>query len=436
MLLAIQLVEAAGGEVLRYSVRADPFEVELSLPDGTRQTRRLKRQATHFYLESGWPVPQGPDGQPVRCEIRWNGFPSTWRLVNSFGVDRRVQTFQTTLGELRKAVFAGGDFRITPSKQGLWLVTRATRSFSDSALLELLDRISVTQTGVWRDPGLRGHLVYLLAADGSGQGDARTRAMVVEASPAAASLASLAQLFAHELFHEWNAHRLNGPEDERLYWFTEGVTDYHAALTLWRQGIWTFERFADSFNTAAPQYFGSPARNLTAERMLGQRQSDANAERLPYLQGYLLASHWNRDGRVFDRGMRNLKKSNREPLSNRRIADALAAAGIGNVDAEIDRFVNRGETIVVRPRIFGDCAAESKIEVRQFDIGFDLQESRKNKTIHGVRPTSTAGRAGVRDGQLNLKSATSRGRGASNIIRPRLPPSRLRNTRPIPKNVA
>jgi hypothetical protein len=92
-------------------------------------------------------------------------------------------------------------------------------------------------------------------------------------------------------------------------------------------------------------------------------------------------------------------KTNREPLSNRRIANALTAAGVTNASNEIERFVTRGETIELRPRIWGDCAAESALDVKQFDVGFDLDESRKTGTIRGVRENSNAWQAGVRDGQ-------------------------------------
>ena len=208
----------------------------------------------------------------------------------------------------------------------------------------------------------------------------------------------MAQGLAHELFHEWNPRRLNRSEDERLYWFTEGVTDYYATITLWRSGLWSLERLLDDFNSTARRYFGSPSRNLAAERMVRQRKADSNAERLPYLQGYLLASHWNPDGHL-DQAMRNLRRSNRVPLSNRRIADALSAAGIADARSEIERFVMQGETIVLRSRIWGDCAAESKLEVGRFDIGFDREESQKTMTISGVRHGSNAWQAGVRDGQ-------------------------------------
>jgi len=398
------LAEPAQLERLQYAVRADPFEVELTLPDGTKHVAHPSREATHFYFlaEGGWPVPEGPDASRVRGQIRWKGFPASWRLVNSFGLDRTTQEFETTLGELRKAVFAGGDFRVTRSRKGLLLVTRANWKFSDAAAVNLLDRIAEAETAVWRDRGLADHIVFLLPTAGSAghwEGEGRSHAMILQASRDTADPADVAFGLAHELFHEWNSRRLNRSDDERLYWFTEGVTDYYAMITLWRSGLWGFERVLDMFNTAARQYFGSPVRNYTADRMVEQRQADGNAERLPYLQGYLLASHWNTGGHVLDQAMRKLMRTNRETLSNHRIAEALAAAGVRNAGDEIERFVTRGETIQLRPHIWGDCAAESIVDVRQFDVGFDLDESRHTGTIHGARENSNAWRAGVRDGQ-------------------------------------
>jgi predicted metalloprotease with PDZ domain len=244
-------------------------------------------------------------------------------LANSFGIDRRTQEFSTTLGELRKAVFAGGDFRISRSKEGLFLVTRGSWKFPDSEGTELLDRIAQAQTDIWRDRGLSGHLVFLLATDkaaGHWGGEGRTQAMVLELSRDTARPADPADGFAHELFHT----------------------------------------------------------------------SDFNAERLPYLQGFLLAAHWNTDGRTMDRVLRNLMKTNRNPLANQRIADALRVTGLANAGEEIERFVVRGETIQLRPRIWGECAAESALDVRQFDIGFDSDESKKTGIVQGVREGSNA----------------------------------------------
>ena len=88
---------------------------------------------------------------------------------------------------------------------------------------------------------------------------------------------------------------------------------------------------------------------------------------------------------------------------------ALLAAGPALADGKPDvgtvrRLVEtprvvRGETIRLRPRIWGECATESTSDVRQFDIGFDSDESKKTGIIQGVRKGSNAWEAGVRNGQ-------------------------------------
>ena len=338
-----------------------------------------------------------------RCVARSAGTDSAgWRFVNSFGIDRRKQEFYTTLGDLRKAVFAGGDFRVARSKKGLFLVTREAWKFSDLETTDLLDRIAAAQTGIWRDRGLSGHRVYLLATDqsaGHWEGEARTQSMVMQMSRDTATPADVALGISHELFHTWNARRLNRTEDERLYWFTEGVTDYYATVTLWRSGIWKFAQVLDAFNTVARQYFGSPVRNYTADRMVEHRKANFDAEQLPTSRVSCWPPHWNTDGRIMDRVLRNLMTTNREPLSNQRIADALRSTGLTEAGGEIERFVVRGETIVLRPRIWGDCAAESELNVKRFDMGFDADESKKTGIIQGVRESGHAWEAGVRNGQ-------------------------------------
>jgi hypothetical protein len=145
-------------------VRYEPFSVELILPNGSKHTRPLPRQPTHFFHRANfrWPVPDGPDQQLIQCEIRWVGFPAGDRLINSFGTDVQEQQFETTLGKLRKAVFAGGDFRTVRSPNGLTLVTRGTWPLADTAILNMADRIVQFHTAVWQDHGVPDHRVFLV----------------------------------------------------------------------------------------------------------------------------------------------------------------------------------------------------------------------------------------------------------------------------------
>lgn len=392
---------AAGADLLRYVVRFDPFEVELTLSSGAKQKRSLPRQPTYFSHRANvrWPIPEGPADKPVRCEIRWVGFPAEWRIVTSWSIDQREKSVETTLRGLRKAVFAGGDFRTAKSKGGLVLVTRGVWPFSDASMLDLMDRVAEFHTAVWRDRGATGHKVFLVPTTRTWSGEGRTTALMMEGNPDTYDPAYFSRLFSHELFHEWNPRRLNYPDDEELYWFTEGFTDYYAVATLWRSGIWNFDQVIEDFNRVTRSYFTSPARNLTARGMVELRQSDSSANQLPYQQGYLLAARWNRSGKSLDVAMRKLLEDNGEPLSNARIVKSLRSIGIDRAEEEVQRFVVDGKTIELRANLWGSCAIERKIELRTFDMGFDWTASDRTMIIQGTKQGSNAWRAGVRDGQ-------------------------------------
>ncbi|MEM9985329.1 MAG: PDZ domain-containing protein, partial [Bacteroidota bacterium] len=67
------------------------------------------------------------------------------------------------------------------------------------------------------------------------------------------ALSGLAGITAHEFMHAWNVKRIrpaalwpydySQPQYTRLHWFTEGVTDYYADLTLVRSGLIEEDRF-------------------------------------------------------------------------------------------------------------------------------------------------------------------------------------------------
>lgn len=392
---------AAATDLLRYTIRYDPFEVELTLPNGATQKKSLPRQPAFFYhrVNMRWPVPEGPADKPVRCEFRWVGFPADWRLVSSWSIDRREESVETTLRGLRKAVFAGGDFRTATSRGGLVLVTRGKWPFSDASMLDLIDRVAESHTSVWKDRGVAGHRIFLLPTTRTWEGEGRTHALIMEGNPDTYDTRYFTRLLAHELFHEWNPRRLNYPDDEELYWFTEGFTDYYTVASLWRSGIWTFHQAVEDFNRVVRGYYLSPARNLTASRMVELRQTNVSANELPYRQGYLLAAHWNPGGKRLDSVMRSLLEGSHDPLSNARIAKALRLIGIEEANEQIQRFVVEGRTIELRANLWGACAAEAKTAFPTFEVGFDWTASDKTKIIHGAKPDSNAWRAGVRDGQ-------------------------------------
>jgi predicted metalloprotease with PDZ domain len=383
---------------------------------GEFQQPRINAQYFYILGNHDFPLPNWPDTRTIRCEIQWVGFPPSWPIVDSYGVAHVVQRFRTTMGDLRKAVFVGGDFRIRPVSKaapGLRLVTRGRWQFPDESVTKLLDRLYRADSAIWRDGGLKDHFVWMLPTPDSGphEGENRTHGLIFYGGAETEDIRDFAFLFSHELFHAWNPHRLTTPDfDERLYWFTEGATDFYAAVTLLRTGIWGFEQFVSKFNAVSREYYDSPKRNLSADEMVVQRRMDLAAERLPYQQGFLLSANWNLRIRErshgtdsLDSALRQLEGTSGGVLSNDRIVRALAAAGAPEAGMEIEKSILRGETISLVPNVLGNCATET-IADAGFDIGFDYEKSGKANRVVNLKSNSEAYDAGMREGQTILSS--------------------------------
>jgi predicted metalloprotease with PDZ domain len=387
-----------------------------AIPMRSGEFQQLRINSQYFYIlgDHGFPLPNWPDTRAIRCEIQWAGFPPSWLIVDSYGVAHGAQRFATTMGDLRKAVFVGGDFRIRPVSKaapGLRLVTRGVWQFPDAAITKLLDRLYGADVAIWRDAGFKDHFVWMLPTPDSGphEGENRTQGLIFYGGAETEDIRDFAFLLSHELFHAWNPHRLTTPAfDERLYWFTEGVTDFYAAVALVRAGIWDFEQFVSKFNAVSREYYDSPKRNLTADEMVVQRRTNLAAERLPYQQGFLLSANWNlrirersRGAESLDSALRQLKGASGEVLTSDRIIRALTAAGVPESGVEIEKSILRGKTIDLVPNVLGDCATET-IADAGFDIGFDYEKSGEANRVVNLKLDSAAYDAGMREGQTIL----------------------------------
>ena len=369
-----------------------------------------------FYLlgNTSFILPDFPGGEPLTFSLNWIGFNPDRSLANSFGVGKTSQRFDASLEEFKKAVFIGGDFRLQKFQEAegsLWMATRDKWPFSDDELRALLFRLHGEERRIWQDDSARYSLFIVFPTDeelGNINGEARTAAFSLYAPRQTKNPTQFAQLLAHEMFHLWNPHRFE-MQDERLYWFTEGVTDFYGHVVLLRLGIRGTDEFIRAANGIIREYYGSSAKNLPVEQMIILRRTNNSAEKLPYQQGFLMALNLNaqiwdatKGKRSLDDVMRELLRRGRTKrlvLSTKEIAGAiLAVSGIG-VSGQIDEAIGRGMTIQPAPNALGACAAATLQALPVFDAGFDLDELSRSKVFAKVNPKSTAYAAGIREGQ-------------------------------------
>jgi predicted metalloprotease with PDZ domain len=395
------------------------YEV-VSQPPGTQLTVAVYHnpvlRPSYFYVigHALWLYPEMPGTTPLRVTLHWKNIPTGWALINSFGVGEPRQKVKTSLNEFRKGTFLAGDYRIKRfeiKKRPVYAVTRGEWRFPDEKLNNLVQKVVQLQRDFWNSYDFPYYFVAVLPSDRrnvrGGEGRTNSFSLYLPKNLTTLYVEHDLYLFAHESFHTWNPMRLGGYENDRLYWFGEGVTDYYALLLLLRAGLISLEEYVAAHNSWIKAYYTSPVRSLTVDEMVQKRQTDWHAGQLFYKKGYLLANHLDFTIRSKTNGkhslddvMRSLLGSSKPgiELSEKRIANALRPYLQEQGASDIEKYMVRGE-LVPANNSFGACATVEDIEHRSLDVGFDFKKSFETRVVSGVVPDSNAHKAGLRDGQ-------------------------------------
>jgi predicted metalloprotease with PDZ domain len=365
--------------------------------------------------------PDVPEHDSMPVSLEWVNFPAGWTLADGLGVNDLCQRGNTLL-KLSNGLFIGGDFRLQksalPSPQ-VYLGIRGKWQFDDTALAELAAKVIAAERQFWDDRSMSNYLVVLTpqeAPPGEYGGTAVEGGFLMFMSPGTQFSFDVQFLFAHEAFHSWNPAQLGEINPKHpIYWFSEGFTDYYARLFLLRASFISPQQYADDINRIFSEYMSSPARNYGEQRVQAQYFSDPPTQRLPYLQGTLLALKWNaivdersHGHQSLDNAMRLLREraqASDQILSEQNLATFFADFVGSGVIADIRDYVEFGKTMPLPPQALGPCFRLEKKVLYTFNAGFDVDAIYRNGIIQGVEQGSEAYKAGLRDGQSVLRSS-------------------------------
>ncbi|AZS23536.1 M61 family peptidase [Caulobacter sp. FWC26] len=301
----------------------------------------------------------------------------------------------------------------------LTVATRGTFSFSAEAFADMAARSIGAVRAFWGDG--RAPFLITLAGQPAPQGWTSYRGSGLDDAFAVIStqntkLEDYRLFLTHEYLHTWIAERLggaiDGPGEPAGYWFSEGFTDYYARRLALRAGLVDLETFAAAWNEALDAYATSPAIGANNAQIVAGFWSDRAVQKLPYQRGaqlaVLLENRLKSKGgldRVMlalrDQAAKRRDTSRRVPASQAFTPVARSVTGV-DLAPEIDRYVSRGERILLPADAFGGCLTVETLTRPAYWLGLDLAETDKARTLVGVDPSGPAYAAGLREGMKYL----------------------------------
>jgi predicted metalloprotease with PDZ domain len=420
---------------LSYSIVNGVTNIDDESPISHRDFHRNTLGKDHFQLigHGAFVLPKHLTGQltsdkpPTTC-ITFAGLPKSWTFASSFNLGQQAGTSTIRVAgkpeQIGGALFLGGDYRIQRRELDgapLFIALRGQWSFSDEAFADATASLVRTQRRFWNDFDFP-HYVIALAPNrvvrGSSNGGTGLRnAFTMHASANFRVPGSEFNfLIGHEHLHTWIPQRIGtmGSDSQPLrYWFSEGFTNYLTHRLLLQSGVWTLDQYAARINDVIASYLTSRDINASNERVLREYWSNRNSVgNLPYQRGELLALRWATRlaarGKSIERHLQALAvkadqmpdRGSKKPedLAVTRLRNALRADLGDAVDADIEQFIERGDTMAMDETFLGPCFGATFQERALYELGFDSVKSFADRRVAGVVAGSRADQAGLRDG--------------------------------------
>jgi hypothetical protein len=213
-----------------------------------------------------------------------------------------------------------------------------------------------------------------------------------------------------------------GPEPSTA-WFSEGFATYLAREALLRAGLATPVEALDDLQEHVTRFTLSPLATLSNDELGKRLAGNEAAQKLAEDRGLLYAAELDAAVQARSGGKRGLDdllaallaRATPAPVEDKGGDDlptpptvALPATAFRDLlgeelgqdaQARFDAVIVRGEKFLPPSQAFGPCFKSGKKSMARFELGFD-ESSLVDRKVHGLKATSAAGRAGLRDGDL------------------------------------
>jgi hypothetical protein len=289
----------------------EPVQLQLRLASGRSADGAGPLLSAQWFAFSGdstlpWPDELAAEPQQPACITLQAPGPGA-ALVSSLGHghgDQARWTLRTSMAELHRALFAGGELLLgqrnadgqpltvaMPANAGFGFDTQALANATQASLHSLRQ--------LWGPADASPQLLLLLPGELAPGGVALHQAVVLQA-PATLAVPSLAfdELLGSQWLRTWLPERLGpiahlGRGDSALRaWFTDGFADFMLHRWLLRDGRWRAEDYAEVVNRKLARHLALPERDADNLRVASGRAGPDALALLPAARGEWLALRW------------------------------------------------------------------------------------------------------------------------------------------------
>jgi predicted metalloprotease with PDZ domain len=342
----------------------------------------ITNQYFHFFSDTFFIFPKWDSNNIYNFAITWNHLPSKWKLVNSYGINQKLQSINTALWKFRHAVFAGGDFQIVQrsinSKQ-IYFASRSTWSFSLEQLCDFSRDIITAENNFWNDNSNSFNLEIILPIKGNNVQIAEARSNVITLFLSSDKIFdyNIKHTIASEYFNNWISNGMLFAEPEQLiYWFKEGICNYYGRLILLRSRSISLNEYVTEYNNILKEYFTSSSRFDKNENTVKELWINFDLNRATVLRGDIIAHNLNaaimkntNGTKSLDDFIRDLYKRCRNEslvISNGSLSALIRFYAGDAALSEIMRTLNSGTLLKANTYALGPCFYPEIITKKKF----------------------------------------------------------------------
>ncbi|HPG61890.1 MAG TPA: hypothetical protein PK586_07765 [Casimicrobium sp.] len=349
----------------------------------------LQPSYLHWIGYTTWVVPWSATAK--KAKLVFENFAPEWKIATSFGNGRDL-AFNWNPNTFAQSLVVAGDFRIVEKKIGesknkLSFAIRGSWTRDDETFALRLAEIVASQRDFWRDAEKGDYLVTLLPIE-------KDRGSSMNGTALLNSFTSLVTqnntpedieyVWVHESLHQWIARAFGGLEEPqaKLYWFSEGFTDYYTHVLMLRARQRSLNEFVEEVNSKLLKVSTSKHSGLNNDAVATGFHADPDIGQLAYQRGLLLAATWDNDIRAATKGEKSLDDAMRWMLAaqrknpgtrlNRALIEAMAKQfGVADPTGDIDRIIELGKPIKVRVSALLPCVVDTNAaatSVQRFKI--------------------------------------------------------------------